>query len=156
MSPGWRSSARLELRGEPRAAHGTRSHRKPRRPWVQLILVPVLFYLGAKLSLAFAVMPEVLVMLWIPNSILLATLLHYHGRRAGESSGTPLPLLSASLALPSRLAPRPVPAGTSSRQEQIGEALALSYCRRPAPHRAAGPREVRSTGAREALHEREG
>jgi diguanylate cyclase (GGDEF)-like protein len=49
--------------------------------WVQLILVPVLFYLGVKLSLAFAVMPEVLVMLWIPNSILLATLLHFHGRR---------------------------------------------------------------------------
>ncbi|HEX6899822.1 MAG TPA: diguanylate cyclase [Thermoanaerobaculia bacterium] len=48
---------------------------------IQLILVPVLFYLGAKLSLAFAMMPEVVVMLWIPNSILLATLLHYHGRR---------------------------------------------------------------------------
>lgn len=48
---------------------------------IQLILVPVLFYLGAKLSLALAVMPEVVVMLWIPNSILLATLLHYHGRR---------------------------------------------------------------------------
>lgn len=51
------------------------------QPWIQLVLVPVLFYLGAKLSLAFAVMPEVLVMLWIPNSILLATLLHFHGRR---------------------------------------------------------------------------
>lgn len=49
--------------------------------WIQLILVPVLFYLGAKLSLALAVMPEVVVMLWIPNSILLATLLHYRGRR---------------------------------------------------------------------------
>ena len=48
---------------------------------IQVILVPVLFYLGAKLSLAFAVMPEVVVTLWIPNSILLATLLHYHGRR---------------------------------------------------------------------------
>ena len=60
------------------ASEGTRD---TRRPWIQLILVPVLFYLGAKLSLAFAVMPEVLVMLWIPNSILIAALLHYQGRR---------------------------------------------------------------------------
>lgn len=51
-----------------------------RRPWIQLILVPVLFYLGAKLSLALAVAPEV-VLLWIPNSVLLAALLHYQGRR---------------------------------------------------------------------------
>lgn len=48
---------------------------------IQLILVPVLFFLGAKLSLAFSMMPEVMVMLWIPNSILLTALLHYHGRR---------------------------------------------------------------------------
>jgi diguanylate cyclase (GGDEF)-like protein len=53
------------------------------RPWIQLILLPVLFYAGAKLSLAFAVMPEVLVMLWIPNSILLAALLHGYGRHYG-------------------------------------------------------------------------
>jgi diguanylate cyclase (GGDEF)-like protein len=52
-------------------------------PWIQLILLPVLFYAGAKLSLAFAVMPEVLVMLWLPNSVLLAGLLHGHGRRYG-------------------------------------------------------------------------
>jgi diguanylate cyclase (GGDEF)-like protein len=45
-----------------------------------LILVPVLFYIGAKLSLALAVAPEV-VMLWIPNSVLLAALLHYRWRR---------------------------------------------------------------------------
>lgn len=51
------------------------------RWWVQLILIPLSFYLGAKLSLAFAVMPEVLVLLWIPNSLLLATLFHYHSRR---------------------------------------------------------------------------
>ncbi len=49
---------------------------------IQLVLVPVLYYLGAKLSLAFAVTtPEVLVILWVPNSLLLAALFHFHGRR---------------------------------------------------------------------------
>ena len=48
---------------------------------LQLVLIPVLFYSGAKLSLAFAVMPEVVVMLWLPNGLLLATLVHYHLRR---------------------------------------------------------------------------
>jgi diguanylate cyclase (GGDEF)-like protein len=51
--------------------------------WIQLLLVPVLFYAGVKLSLAFAVLPEVVVMLWIPNSVLLATLFHYGFRRFG-------------------------------------------------------------------------
>ncbi len=68
-----RSEEDIEVRGPGGSAALQRG--------IQLILVPVLFYLGAKLSLAFAVMPEVVVMLWIPNSILLATLLHYHGRR---------------------------------------------------------------------------
>lgn len=49
--------------------------------WVQLVVLPVLFYIGVKLSLAFAVTPEVLVVLWIPNSLLLAALLHYRLRR---------------------------------------------------------------------------
>jgi len=48
---------------------------------IQLALIPALFVLGAKLSLAFAVMPEVLIMLWIPNSLVLAALLHYGLRR---------------------------------------------------------------------------
>lgn len=48
---------------------------------IQLVLIPVLFYVGVKLSLAFAVMPEVLVMLWMPNSLLVAALLHYGFRR---------------------------------------------------------------------------
>ena len=51
--------------------------------WTQLLLVPILFYLGVKLSLAFAVLPEVLVMLWMPNSLLVATLFHYGMRRYG-------------------------------------------------------------------------
>src|SRR5690606_7090521 len=32
---------------------------------------------GAKLSIALAGLPSLLVMLWIPNSLLLAALLHY-------------------------------------------------------------------------------
>ncbi|MFL6648986.1 MAG: diguanylate cyclase [Sulfurifustaceae bacterium] len=52
-------------------------------PWVQLLLLPALFYFGAKLSLAFALLPKVLVMMWIPNSLLLAALFHYGTRRYG-------------------------------------------------------------------------
>ena len=48
---------------------------------LQLVLIPLLFYSGVKLSLALAVMPEVVVMLWLPNGLLLATLVHYHLRR---------------------------------------------------------------------------
>jgi diguanylate cyclase (GGDEF)-like protein len=49
---------------------------------IQLVLIPVLFFLGAKLSLALAAAtPEVLVILWVPNSLLLAALFHFHGRR---------------------------------------------------------------------------
>ena len=50
---------------------------------VQLLVAPLLFYAGAKLSLALAIMPEALVMLWIPNGVLLAVLLHYGFRRFG-------------------------------------------------------------------------
>jgi diguanylate cyclase (GGDEF)-like protein len=52
-------------------------------PLVQLVLIPILFFIGVKLSLAFAVMPEVVVMLWLPNGLLLAALLHYDLRRYG-------------------------------------------------------------------------
>lgn len=44
-----------------------------------LAFLALLFFYGAKLSLAFAVMPEVLVMLWIPNAIVLAALLRGRG-----------------------------------------------------------------------------
>jgi diguanylate cyclase (GGDEF)-like protein len=54
---------------------------------IQLGLVPVLFYIGVKLSLMFAVMPAVVVMLWVPNSILLAALLHYDMRRYAYLAG---------------------------------------------------------------------
>jgi diguanylate cyclase (GGDEF)-like protein len=50
---------------------------------VQLLLVPALFFLGAKLSLVFAIQPESLVILWMPNGLLLAALLHFGLRRYG-------------------------------------------------------------------------
>ena len=46
---------------------------------VWFVFLALLFFCGAKLSLAFAVMPEVLVMLWIPNAIVLAALLRGRG-----------------------------------------------------------------------------
>jgi diguanylate cyclase (GGDEF)-like protein len=55
----------------------------PKSKLIQLVLLPVLFYVGVKLSLLFAVLPEVIVMLWLPNSLLLVALLHYHLRRYG-------------------------------------------------------------------------
>jgi len=49
---------------------------------IQLVLLPVLYYLGAEISLALAVTtPEVLVILWVPNSLLLTALFHFQLRR---------------------------------------------------------------------------
>jgi len=46
-----------------------------------LVALPLLFYAGVKLSLLFAVLPEVVVMLWLPNGLLLVALFHYGMRR---------------------------------------------------------------------------
>lgn len=48
---------------------------------MQLIVLPAIYLAGAKLSLAFAVMPQALVMIWIPNAVMLAALFHYRWRR---------------------------------------------------------------------------
>lgn len=48
---------------------------------LQLLILPAVYWAGAKASLAFAVMPEVLVTIWIPNGIMLAALFHYQWRR---------------------------------------------------------------------------
>lgn len=61
----------------------TKTEQDIRHLWLQLIALPCIYYAGAKLSLAFAVMPESLVMMWIPNGILLAALFHFHVRRFG-------------------------------------------------------------------------
>lgn len=55
--------------------------------FVQLVVVPLLFYGGVKLSLLFAVLPEVVVMLWLPNGLLLAALFHYGLRRYAYFAG---------------------------------------------------------------------
>jgi diguanylate cyclase (GGDEF)-like protein len=57
---------------------------------VQLLLVPALFYLGARLSLAFSLQPGAVVVLWMPNGVLLAALLHYGLRRFLPFAGTVL------------------------------------------------------------------
>lgn len=48
--------------------------------FMHFALLPVLYFLAAKIGIAFTVMPEGIVTLWIPNSILLAALLRFHGR----------------------------------------------------------------------------
>ena len=48
---------------------------------LQLVVLPLLFLAGAKLSLVFSVTSESLVMMWIPNSLVLAALLHFGWRR---------------------------------------------------------------------------
>src|SRR5690606_34982581 len=59
------------------AFHGRSMEEALQRKLTQLVLLPVLFFAGAKLSIALAGLPSLLVMLWIPNSLLLAALLHY-------------------------------------------------------------------------------
>ncbi|HVK55158.1 MAG TPA: diguanylate cyclase [Burkholderiales bacterium] len=44
------------------------------------ILVPLLYFLGAKLGATYTVMPEGMVILWPPNSVLLTALLLFQGR----------------------------------------------------------------------------
>jgi diguanylate cyclase (GGDEF)-like protein len=48
-----------------------------RRKLIQRLALPVLYFVGVKLSLALAVAPDTMVMLWVPNSLLLAALLHF-------------------------------------------------------------------------------
>ena len=54
---------------------------------IQWLLAPVLFYLGAKLSLALALAPDALVMLWLPNGVLLAVLLRCGFQRYASFAG---------------------------------------------------------------------
>src|SRR5690349_17233698 len=60
--------------------------REPSR-LAHLVAIPLLFYGGVKLSLVFAVLPEVVVMLWLPNGLLLATLIHYGTRHYAYFAG---------------------------------------------------------------------
>jgi diguanylate cyclase (GGDEF)-like protein len=54
-----------------------------RRPsWAVLVLVPLLHYLSVKLTFLTAMSPENEVVIWLPNAVLLAALLHFRGRGA--------------------------------------------------------------------------
>jgi diguanylate cyclase (GGDEF)-like protein len=44
------------------------------------LLLPLLYYLGAKFGASFTVMPEGMVILWPPNSVLLSALILFRGR----------------------------------------------------------------------------
>ena len=49
-------------------------------PILKFLLLPLLYYLGARLGVSFTVMPEGAAILWPPNSVLLAFLLIFGGR----------------------------------------------------------------------------
>lgn len=49
-------------------------------PILKFLLLPLLYYLGARLGVSFTVMPEGTAILWPPNSVLLAFLLIFGGR----------------------------------------------------------------------------
>lgn len=56
--------------------------RKPKKPTAaHIVAFAVLYFVAVKISLWFAVTPDVLVMLWIPNGLLLAFLIHHHFQR---------------------------------------------------------------------------
>ncbi len=54
--------------------------------FIQLLLVPALFFAGVKASLLLSVPPDGMVMLWLPNGLLLAALLRCGLRRYGYFS----------------------------------------------------------------------
>lgn len=48
---------------------------------VDVVLMPLLYYLGARAGVALTIMPEGMAILWPPNSVLLAALIAFRGRR---------------------------------------------------------------------------
>lgn len=53
----------------------------PRPSVLGIVLLPVLYFLSVKLCLAFAMTPEGSVIIWLPNALVLATLLYYRAQR---------------------------------------------------------------------------
>ncbi len=53
----------------------------PKPSLISFLLLPLLYFLSVKLSIAFAMTPEGTVILWLPNAIALAALLYYQGQR---------------------------------------------------------------------------
>lgn len=57
------------------------SRAEPHAPrLIDLVLVSLLYFLGAKTGVALTVMPEGMAILWPPNGVLLAALIRYQGR----------------------------------------------------------------------------
>ncbi len=52
-----------------------------RPPWWIYLLLPLLHFASVKLTLFCAVTPEIEVVVWLPNAVLLAALLRYQGQR---------------------------------------------------------------------------
>jgi diguanylate cyclase (GGDEF)-like protein len=48
---------------------------------ISFLLFPLIYFVSVKLCLAFAMTPEGTVIIWLPNAIVLATLLYYRGQR---------------------------------------------------------------------------
>lgn len=53
----------------------------PKPGFVSFLLLPILYFMSAKLSFAYAMSPEGTVFIWLPNAFALATLLYYRGQR---------------------------------------------------------------------------
>jgi len=55
---------------------------RERPTWLACLLLPLLHFASVKLTFALAVSPENEVVVWLPNAVLLAALMHYRGERA--------------------------------------------------------------------------
>lgn len=53
----------------------------PKPGLISFLLLPLLYFLSVKLSIAFAMTPEGTVILWLPNAFALAALLYYQGQK---------------------------------------------------------------------------
>jgi diguanylate cyclase (GGDEF)-like protein len=61
-------------------SHSPQDGRTPH--WLVFLLMPLLHFASVKLTFWLAVTPENEVVVWLPNAVLLAALLHYRGQRA--------------------------------------------------------------------------
>lgn len=48
---------------------------------ISFLLLPIMYFMSVKLSIAYAMTPEGTVIIWLPNAFTLATLLYYRGQR---------------------------------------------------------------------------
>lgn len=78
MSASLHDPAPLADRAAPRWWQAMRE----RPTWLACVLLPLLHYASVKLTFACAVSPENEVVVWLPNAVLLAALLHWRGQRA--------------------------------------------------------------------------